>query len=545
MKIRLFENIQKYVLACSAALMLFACTNDAWDDHYQAAMQEKPTETLWQQLQTQDTLSEFRRVLENVRVTNGNKFTDVTYANLLGKQYFTVFAPKNGSFNADSLIAECATLLGNKKVEQMFVNSHLSRTPYSLAPNVDKKALMLNGKYLPFVDSTLADVRILSNSNIIAKNGLIHTMNAPVPYVRNVYEMLVDLPEFSGMGNFLLQGQKDSLDEVNSIEAGINEDGVMVFIDSVFIRKNDLLGRFGWINSEDSTYWFVAPTQAGWDAAKNKVSKYFEFRHVVGADSLKNYWTNFNLIKDLVFNPKLQKAPNDSLTSNQYSTWNPDMHVFYNPYSDSGILANAVPIKASNGVIYKTPNWNFNIEDVFFSPIVVEAERDRNLKTLDATYFNKFVRQKYADSISANGYLEINPISSTKQTDVTFYLPNTLSGKYDICVVLLPKTVYNAASTDIKKNRFTAIVEYQNLDNSVGKVTCKGKEGENKTFFVNDPLKVDTITLTTLSLPTCNYNQNNVKVTVRLTSVQIRTNERNTYTHQFYIDCFYLKPRQD
>ena len=272
MKIRLFGTIQKCVLTCSLALSLLAC-NDAWDDHYQAALHEKPTETLWQQLQKQDSLSEFRRVLENVRVTNGNKFTNITYANLLGKQFFTVFAPVNGSFDADTLIAQCQTLSGNKNVEKKFVSSHLSRTPYSLSPSTNLNALMLNGKYLPFVDSTLADVKILTNSNIVAKNGIIHSVESKIPFLGNIYETLIEDPQFAKMGEYLFKGQKDSLDEVNSVEGGINEDGVTVYVDSVLIRKNDLLGKFGWINSEDSTYWVVAPTLAGWNAAYEKVSK--------------------------------------------------------------------------------------------------------------------------------------------------------------------------------------------------------------------------------------------------------------------------------
>lgn len=545
MKIRLFGTIQKCVLTCSLALSLLAC-NDAWDDHYQAALHEKPTETLWQQLQKQDSLSEFRRVLENVRVTNGNKFTNITYANLLGKQFFTVFAPVNGSFDADTLIAQCQTLSGNKNVEKKFVSSHLSRTPYSLSPSTNLNALMLNGKYLPFVDSTLADVKILTNSNIVAKNGIIHSVESKIPFLGNIYETLIEDPQFAKMGEYLFKGQKDSLDEVNSVEGGINEDGVTVYVDSVLIRKNDLLGKFGWINSEDSTYWVVAPTLAGWNAAYEKVSKYFEYRNVVGADSLKKYWTQYNLMKDLFFNPNLQKAPNDSLTSNQYSTWNPEMHVFYNPKSNSGILAGYDSIKTSNGLIFRTPQWNYDVEDVFFSPIVVQAESDKTRETIDPKVFNTFTRFNYSDSISGGAYMEIRPVVSTKQTDVTFKIPNTLSGKYDICVVLLPKTVYNPESTDSLRNKFTATVKYRKLDNSEGSVTCKGKDGENKSFFINNPYEVDTITLTTLALPTCNYDQRNSTVSVRLTSMPIRTaNERKLYTHQFYIDCFYLKPRQD
>lgn len=544
MNMHLSGIIQRYLVAFGVLLACYSCTNDAWDEHYGSNQNVKTTETLWDQLLKEDTLSQFRQLLDSVHITNGNKITSATYADMLKKQYFTVFAPVNGSFNLDSLLSLRNTIEGYKKLEQRFIMSHLSRTPHSLSPYTNKMALMMNGKYLVFRDSALSLVPLITNkSNIVAANGLIHSVSGQIPFLPNIYEMLMDDSSFLDMGKYLFKYQKDSLDVLASIEAGIDENGETVFVDSVLIRKNDLLKTFGYINSEDSLYRMIAPTKAGWDAAYTKVSSYFNYAYITGSDSLKKYWTNHSLMKDLFFNWNLQKSPNDSIISTQYSNRTKDLHVFYNPFSAGGVLAGAEQVRVSNGLMYKVNTWPLDVEDVFFTPITVEAENDKNISALDPLLFNRYQRQKYADSISAYGYLEVSPVKSTDKTDVTFYIPNTLSGKYDICVVLLPKTI-NSSALDLKPNKFTARVDYKTVTGAAAYVSCKGKVGENKAFFENKPTKVDTITLTTLALPTCNYKQNKVTVTVRLQSI-VTPKELTKYSHQMFIDCFYLKPRQD
>lgn len=533
-----------YLAALSVALLAAGCT-ESWDEHYAKSPSMTVEQTLWDQLLVQDNLSDFRDVLDSVKVMNGRKLTGITYATLLQKQFFTVFAPVNGSFNKDSLLALCATYAGNDLVEKRFVMNHLSRTPYSYATQTDKMAKMLNGKYLPFKLGSLGNVPILvDQSNVLAKNGLIHAVGAQVMYQLNTYESLVYLPQFEGMGQYLFNYEKDSLDEITSVSAGLNQDGVIEYVDSVLIEKNELLNYFGFINSEDSTYRMVAPTKAGWDRAYAKASNYFNYAYIPGADSLQRYWTNFSLMKDLFFNWNLQLSPNDSLVTMQYRERTPELHVFYKPFQPGGILADARPLPTSNGMIYEVDEWPYDMEQVFFTPIVVEAEVEKNINTLDKEKFRFYQRQKYADSISNDGYLSLFPIRNTDKPDITFNIPNTLSGKYDVCVVILPKTVYDPRTSDFKPLKFSARVNFNLANGTASSVTCRGKEGQTLSSFENDPYRVDTITLTTMTFPTCNYNQNKVTVQVRLQSV-VTPKEMTRYSQDMFIDCFYLKPRQD
>jgi len=545
MNMHLSAIIKKYLLAISTIALCYSCADDNWEKHYEANPNQTSGKTLWEQLEDQSSLSDFRELLDSVKVMNGRKITSVSYSDLFRQQYFTVFAPVNGTFNKDSLLALCTTVSGNEMVARQFVMSHLSRTPYSLSEYTDKMALMMNGKYLPFKNFSLGGVNlIVDKSNIVAKNGLIHYVNAQIPYVYNIYEGIRYLPELSGMGQFLLDFQKDSLDELASVIEGINEDGITVYVDSVLIEKNQLLRSFGLINSEDSSYRMIAPSKAGWDKAYEKVSKYFIFGYIPRADSLQKYWTKFTLMKDLFFNWNIQKAPQDSLVSTQYYYRQPKYHVFYNPFSENGILANAKETKVSNGIIYQVNEWPFDFEDVFFTPITLEAENEKYIYSVDKEKFRFYRRQKFADSISENGYLYLFPIKNSDKPDITFNIPNTLSGKYDVCVVMLPKTVYDPNTTDFKPNKFTARVNYFLQNGNSASVTCRGKDGQNLSFFENNAYKVDTLVLTTLGFPTCNYGQDKITVNVRLQST-VTPKEMTRYSQEMYIDCFYLKPRQD
>ncbi len=545
MNMHLSGVIKKCLLALSVLVMFYACTDDKWDEHYAANLNVTSDETLIDKLRKEQTISDFVQVLDSVKVMNGHKITSVSYSDLMDQQFFTVFAPVNGSFNKDSLLALCVSTKGNEQVAKWFVQSHLSRTPYSFYNNASVKAKMLNTKYLYFENNTLGGVGFVEGkSNIVAKNGIIHLMNGTLPFLMNIYEALTNMPEFEIMGKFLMTYQKDSLDENASVSAGINDEGVTVYVDSVMIEKNSLFRSMGYLNSEDSLYRMIVPSKAGIENAYAKISKYYNFGSAAKADSLKKFWTNYSMMKDLIFNWNLQNSPQDSLISTQYYYYQPKFHVFYKPFAENGILSNANTVKTSNGIMYKVDQWPLNITSVFFTPITVEAETEKNINTLDKTRFKFNQRQKYANYISGGGYLDLFPIKNSDKPDITFNIKNTLSGKYDVCVVMLPKTVYDAQTTDVKPNKFSAAVTYELPNGSNTSVTCRGKEGQTLSFFENKPTAIDTITLTTLTFPVCNYGQEKVKVTLRLQSV-VTPKEMTRYSHEMYIDCLYLKPRQD
>lgn len=552
--------MQKYLAVFGVVLACYACTNDTWDQHYNSNSEGTSNETLWSQLQKQDTLSDFVELLDSVNVLNGNKITDVLYSQLLEQQYFTVFAPVNGSFNKDSLLQLCETAEGNKQVVKRFILSHLTRTPYSLSEYTNKMAKMVNGKYLPLGNYSLAEIPVLQDySNIVAKNGLIHCVSKAIPYKMNLYEYLTTDSTYSGMGKFLTKFEQEELNETASVEGGLDEAGNIIYVDSVMTWYNNLLYSFGRINSEDSTFRVVAPTKLAWDAAYAKVSKYFNYPiNVIGRDSLQDYWTNYSLMRDMVFNWNMQLSPQDSVTSTQYYPRNFKYHVFHKPFDAGGILADAQSVTASNGVLYKTNNWAYDIEDVFFMPLTIEAEYASNINAINKEKNPYNMRYTPGDTISANGFMDVNsftPTSVQNPINLTFYLPNTLSGKYDVCIVLLPKTVRRIEN--FTPNRFIASLSYLPAGSTTRKTgyfngtSTLATASSGATKFTNNPYKVDTITLGTVTLPTSSYNITNLNAAVTIniscpsSTISPAHLNAGTYSYNMYIDCFYLKPRQD
>lgn len=110
---------------CSLVVVAGACSD--WDDHYEVSTAKGGSGlSLWQQMKQDTLLSDFCAVLEETKVFRMHKKTSVSYADLLnGGQMFTVVAPVNGSFNADSLIALVQTNQGDSVVEKSFVLNHI------------------------------------------------------------------------------------------------------------------------------------------------------------------------------------------------------------------------------------------------------------------------------------------------------------------------------------------------------------------------------------------------------------------------------------
>jgi len=495
-------------------------------------------------------------VLDSAKVMNNSNMTEVPYSSLLSQQYFTVFAPVNGSFNKDSLLSLCASVTGNEAVADRFIKEHLARVPYSLSSATNMKVKMMNGKNLQLLQNSIGGVEILSNRNISAKNGLLHSISSELYYVRNLYESITEIPTYSGLGSFYLQFQKDSLDEQNSIPGELDPlTGKTVYVDSVYIHKNVLLNYFGRVDREDSTYRVVVPTKTAWDAAFAKVSSYFKYSTKSGGDSLKNYFTNYHLSKDLFFNWNLQKSPQDSIVSTQgiaYGKLYPPMHVFYKPFEAGGILYGARTVSASNGLIYEVDSWNYNVENVFFNPIRVEAENTyyhvasfvnaSNVEVKTKGYL--YPRQKSADSISNGFFLSVTPTTSSTATEMIFSLPNTLSGKYDIFLVMLPRSVWY---TDALKNKFSATLYYYNLSDNLISESCAGTESKPRTttYFQFNSVKIDTIPLKTITFPAANYQKTpNVRLYIKSQASAKETAKGGGYTHELLIDFLYLKPRQ-
>ena len=312
--------------------------------------------------------------------------------------------------------------------------------------------------------------------------------------------------------------------------------GVPVYVDSVVIERNRFLNRLGLIAAEDSTYWVVAPTEAGWKKAWQEAEQYFQYdEKMLKRDSLQHYWTTYALLSDAVYNMTDQKSVDDSLISVPYNRLKPEYHVFYKPFAEGGVLSQATPVACSNGVLYKTQEWPFTPEQTYFKELWSEGEQTSLITNYRACTYN--TRRLATDSISEGAYLDIVPESGTSNWEVTFRVNNTLSGTYDICAVVLPKSVANQKDPDLKPNKFRAYVNYVDEKGAEQVFNCNNKE------FTNKPELVDTIVLAeAFHFPACNYDQQDIKVSVRL-QCSITARQTSQYAREMYLDCIYLRPR--
>ena len=544
-------KVLKNILTGISALTLitgFSSCNDVWDDHYGNNSSSAGGDiSIYEIIASNPDLQDFKQVIDSVRIFSNNRMTEVKYSDLLKSgQFMTVWAPKNGTFNKDSLLIECQTSKGDSLVEQYFIKNHIAKNKYSYSSVTKGSALMSNKKLLEITDGKLGTSNVENeHRNIVANNGILHIVDSKVPYFFNLYEGLTSLDEFSHIGDFLLQYQELYFDKDNSLASGI-VDGQTVYVDSVFRKINKLLWSIGDIESEDSLYWMVVPDKKSWEMIYDSAFNYFNYADDISKkDSLQNYWVNYSLIQDFVFNPKVQKSIADSLMSTTYNTFDSKYHVYYNPYGQDGILGNVNnEMLCSNGNMYKLDYWPYDFREIFFKPIKVEAERASSIIKYDyGTYTTMYAS---GDTISGNRFLKFNCTNNSAQTYMQYNIPNTLSGKYDLSVVILPLTVVYPDDKN-KHKPFLFDVELTYLDKSGKSISRKFTENYNNVSpkgFVNNPFCVDTVHIGTIDLPTCNYSLNNIAVTVKVTSTASARNSA-TYLKNAYMDFIYLEPHVD
>lgn len=523
------------------ASFLVSCTE--WDDHYEGDHLGTVDQTLWQQLKSNTQLSDFCQVLEQTKIFRMHKKTPVSYADLLNSgQSFTVVAPVNGTFNKDSLLQLVQTAQGDSVVERFFVLNHLSRSLSSIKQD-SKKMPLLNKKHVTMENGSIEGVN-LTSYNLRAKNGILHVAARPLPYQRSLYESLSDKEELSSIGKILRQYEEDYFDANSSVSSGIIE-GVPIYVDSVVIERNRMLQQIGLINAEDSTYWMIAPTTAGWNEAWNEASKYFVYdTKVLKRDSLQQHWTTRALLDDAVFNLTDQRTLTDSLVSVQYLTYRnfstngkPMYHVFQKPFEPGGILYGAEREECSNGVLFKTQQWPFTPEQTYLRELWSEAEQAQLITSNTECTYNP--RRLTSKLISEGGYLQIVPRTATSNWEMTFRVNNTLSGKYDICAIILPKSIADVSLTDSKPCKFKAVINYVDTLGTAKTFNCNNKQ------FQSNPERIDTIVLAeAFEFPVCNYNQNDIKVSIKL-QCSILARETSRYSREMLLDCIYLRPRRN
>ncbi len=591
------KNNLKYILLAPVFGLTLAACQDSWDDHYD----QYPDTTfgnisLYEAIQKDNSLSDFCKVLDATKMFANSKMTVTTYKELLSSdQVFTVWAPKNGTFDVDSLLKMCQTQNGDSLVESQFVMNHIAR--YSHADN-GKMAVVttLNRKYLHIDNHKVGNnVAILDGkSNQTAINGVLHTIEKPIDFEYNMYEKLLNMEHYSHIGKFFKSYHIDRFNESSSLATGANEEGKTEYIDSVFYTDNMLLRWFGPIHSEDSTYWMVMPVAELWDSLYKEAKPYFDFSNYstdsIKNDSISELYVHDGILYDFLYNANKWRQPYPEFyvrSTNYYQVTYPEIQYseYFYPFEPGGIfnLPGTVIDTCSNGIIYNVTSWPFPKQITYSLPIKVEAEEirgerwrlyDSGANPKKTKPFNPQSKMLAADSIS-HGYLDITAAVASDKYWVEYEIPNVLSGAYDIYCVLLPKTVDENMDMTFPgnklPNKFTAEITYTGRDrqeyiidsktrgvldeskpsnydlsdkNAPYIMECNLDPTKTTRTFVNDPMRVDTVKLCTFKFPTCNYAQTTVTTRIRINNA-MESKDARTANSNMFLDCILLIPHED
>lgn len=475
----------KKVLGLAMAALTFAACTDTWDDHYEgtATGANMNQGSLWEAIESRPAeLSNFASV---IKATGFDRDLD-------GAQVFTVFAPTNDNFTeaqAQALIAqyekekENGTRDEDNTVVKEFIRNHVALYNHSVAAdNGDSLIVMMNGKYLAIDTAQIGDAPFLTSNNIYS-NGVLFTLKKTTTYNPNVFEYVGKDADLAKVDSFLHNSlhYRLNFNEAKSV-AGPVKDGVTTYVDEVYDLENDLFDYDALdaeLNSEDSTYWMLLPTNDEWDRMVEKYSPYFEYYPGIiknseltkgTVDSLIYTNTRMAILKGTAFSRTVNtdKRMQDSLkamsTNAVYnynyrrSYWGADSLDYY-AYKDpfNTVFANTTDVECSNGKVMKSDKWPISPRETFMQDIIIEAEGGISVKEV-SKYETKTGEVKetctptvrtvpssnpYYGKISGNKFLELTENTDYLEHYVIFNIRQALSNvPYDVYVVMAPAAAY-------------------------------------------------------------------------------------------------------
>lgn len=279
-----YMNKMKMMALAGGMLAVASCSD--FDDFNTVPVAADPAadQTLWENISGNPDLSEFKAVLERVGY---DKVLDAAHT-------YTVWAPVDGSFDADSLAA-----VSDAKVVKEFLNNLIADYAHRENDPNDTVIYMLNEKLLRFTGKNssalafdaqriLPSVKNPSVYNYPSTNGLLYVVSSPSVFRYNGYEYIAEMTgRADSMIKYVKHYERIILDEDNSVKGDIR-DGVQHYDDSVMIVRNSLVTSMlkSQLDNEDSLYTVLIPTNEAWEEAYNRIASYYKYIETINYQDL-------------------------------------------------------------------------------------------------------------------------------------------------------------------------------------------------------------------------------------------------------------------
>ena len=496
----IYQNTVKAGLLGAAVLLGFtACTDDHFDIQPSTV---SGSNTIWQNIEANADLDSVAMILRRCKVMKSqtDKSAKQTYAELLAtSQQLTAWLPKNGTFNAKQYLDELdsAAVLRAKDemagtraeydVANRFARNHIARFNYESNMG-DQRIALMNSKIVNYNagEGTFNGVKLdAANANVLSSNGMLHVLDGESQFAYNVFERLQVDSRFAKIYGDIDKYNVYTFSASSSTQGSMNHNGSMEYVDSVWSRTNSLISdaRLNDLTDEDSLFVSVIPTDAAYEAARQKLQGLFKYAksYNYAWDESKRDWTNkgtnalkFNTDSLTTYNvtDRILSASSFSVGYNSegpVTTSNPQAflnHVLtadslntnvglviynkdkgnVNPIFDGQTADDA--IKASNGYIFAVDNYNYDPSYSFIQKININGRNTAQVTgstseqaqyvTLDNENQNAEVN---VDALGVDNFYYYFPVSGNSQLNIDFKLNRVISTKYKISIVLLPNRV--------------------------------------------------------------------------------------------------------
>lgn len=516
------------LLGAVALSGVVACT----DDHFDVRTGETGTQSLWENIKSNGQLDSLAMILERTRVMKNDydNTTKQVYSEFLDlPQSFTVWAPKDGTYNAKSYLDKLdeaqalraagsldAALKLEYDVANQFVLNHVARFNYE-ADKFEQEIHMLNGKVCSYIagenkfNNVSLDPAIPS---INSSNGTMHVLNGISPFAYNIYDYIEAYNDYSSLYSVLTDSlfYSREFDENLSLEGALNPDGEMVYVDSVFTTNNTLLSASrASLSDEDSTYVAILPTDDIWESTMEKLQSYFKYgtsynydwsssrgdfsnKGVNGlqlnADSLMDVSTKSNLAQSLYFSSSIMPIADTkdstsiisyALTADSLIATNGVVYYNANKGGLNPMFEGQVPVKASNGYIFPLRQFNIDPTDfwivrkeytAWLSSVIAYVRgattTGGEIVTLTAENRNDTVE----GDVPLDSYARFT-VSGRSNMQIEFALRDVLSGTYRVSALMAPSRIDLAFADQEEKCVF-----YTEMLDDNGTVISKSEDVE-------------------------------------------------------------------
>ncbi len=524
-------NKLKFLTFLLFSIMLFSCT-EAWNEHYNEVKGERSALNIAEYIQSQADLSTFSKML----AISG-------YDSLLSKsQTYTVWAPLNAGLT-DVNLNDTAAVTD-------LVKNHITRFTHTTSGMQQQTIFMLAKKFVVFKREgnsfSIEGKQLVANRlNTSVVNGTVHCIESYIPYLSNIWEFIGKTPGLDSLRKYLNSQSSYEFDVNASVEIGTNENGQSVY-DSVITFTNPVLNKIGMLHIEDSSYYALLPNNTAWIKAYNQIKNGYK-TFGPGGEKKQHLNTQHAIVNNLIFK-KTNSDPTaaDSIVSTTGSIFRQPAYLF----------TNATDYNLSNGKVWKTDSIRFKASESWQKPVRLEAENsDYGRKS---EYANIYVRSslgsQFSSFVSDNKFLVVDPTtaSNTTQNAVTFPVPNTLSGKYNIYCVFVPANI--AVETNTKPYRLSFYLSYMNANgtqindaaiDAKNTVTLPNRLGG---VFQTKGSEITKLFVTQFTFPWSNIindKAESANITVKLkVKNEVKITETALYNRSFRVDYIILEPAE-